>query len=68
MKPEWIVLESSLAGTGLEEPGQLRLPSIVMQQIAVDSCTHVDGSLQLGVSCLPSSRYQDENRETKSER
>ena len=58
MKPERIVLESSLAGTGLEGPGQLRLPSRGMQQIAVGSCTHVDGSLQLVGSSLSSSRYQ----------
>ena len=48
MKPEWIVPESSLVGTGLEGPGQLRLPSRGMQQTAVGSCTYVDGSLQLG--------------------
>ena len=48
MKPEWIVLKSSSAGMGLEEPEQLRLPSRGMQQIAVDSCTHVDGSIGWG--------------------
>ena len=31
------------AGTGIEAPGQLRLPSREMQQTAVDSCTHADG-------------------------
>ena len=56
MKLERIVLESLLAGTRLEESGQLRLSSRGMPQTAVDSCTHVDGSSQLGVRRLPGVR------------
>ena len=48
MKPEQKSLESSLAGTGLEGPGQLHLTDREMQQIALESCTHVDRSSELG--------------------
>ena len=48
MKLERILLELSLAGTGLEGPRQLRLPSRETQQATVDSCTHVEGSLEPG--------------------
>ena len=48
MKPERIDLESSLAGTGLEAPGQKRLSRRGMQRTTDDSCLHADGSSDLG--------------------
>lgn len=48
MKLGRIVLESPLAVTGLEIPRQLRLASREMQGAAINSCMHVDGSLELG--------------------
>ena len=48
MKPKRKVLESSLAGTGPEHPGQLRIAGREMQQTTLDTCTHVDRSSELG--------------------
>ena len=48
MKPERIVLESSLAGMGLEATGQPRLSSRNMQRTAVDDFLHAYDSSELG--------------------
>ena len=53
MEPERRTIESSLAGTGPETPGQPRLSSRKMQRTPVDSCTHANGSSELEeIICL----------------
>ena len=46
MEPERIVLEPSLADTGLETPGQPRLFCREMQRTTVGGYTHAGGSLE----------------------
>ena len=48
MKPERIVIELSLAGTGLEATGQPRLSSRKMQRTPVDDFLHAYDSSELG--------------------
>ena len=48
MKPEWIVLESSLAGTHLKASGQQRLSSRKMQRTTADRCLLPDGNSDMG--------------------
>ena len=46
MRPEWIALESSLAGTGLQAPVHPRLSLREMQRTTVRKSTAADGSLE----------------------
>ena len=48
MTPEQIVLESSLADTGLEAPGHQRLSSKEMQRTTASSCLLADWISNLG--------------------
>ena len=54
MEPEWIMLEPSLTGTGVEAREQPRHSHRKMQQTTVGGCRHTDGNLEDGESLLKS--------------
>ena len=54
MEPEWIMLESSLTGMGVEAREQPRHSRRKMQQTTVGGCKHTDGNLEDGECLLKS--------------